>query len=121
MSTCFSSYGLRSLFSLKGEDRTKALCLWTLMIYTPFLGSHRTSVFSPLGSPRFHLNHGEVAQLPIRLPSFLLWLFYGLTGDSSCRFSIVSVCLFLIYACVSMILKLENGQQNVDLSSGNFL
>lgn len=42
-------------------------------------------------------------------------------GTVPADFQFVSVCLFPIYACVSMILKLENGQQNVDLSSGNFL
>lgn len=61
------------------------------------------------------------------LSSFLTLIFFS-SGFSKVSQGIVpadfqfgSVCLFPIYACESIILKLENGQQNVGLSSGNFL
>lgn len=63
---------------------------------------------------------GRSGSAPYLQPHLSPLLFCGLTGENSCVFSI---CFSLppSYGYASMILELKNGEQNVGLSSGEFL
>lgn len=114
----FPKCGLRSLFSLKGEERTKGLYLypwWSTCFSWCLTG---LQCFSS-GSSNVSFKSGSSSSAPYVQPHLSSSVSSVVSqGIVPAYFQFVSLCLFPTYNSASMILEPENGQQNMGLSSG---